>query len=376
MIVFSEEQLAHQEQLIQFLKYALHGKGRLTFAEFMEIVLYAPALGYYSAGMQKFGKAGDFVTAPLISPLFSACLANQYLQILPHINNPCILELGAGNGIMAARSLLHLGEHKQLPEKYYILERSGDLRERQQATIQELCPQYFDKFDWLDSLEDLKFNGIIVGNEVLDALPVHLFQIGPDKAILEAYVHFDAQQFQLTYDKATTPVVEYVQNLQQQLELPKGYASEINLMQKPLLTSLNSVLQQGVMIWIDYGFPQNEYYHPSRHMGTLMCHCQHLAHSDPMVNIGLQDITAHVDFSALAQAGLNLGLNISGYTTQGNFLLANGLLNLATISEIHPYQLSQQIQVLTQPHEMGELFKVIAFSKGIDIELQGFNPLG
>lgn len=369
---FNEEQLAHQAQLLDFLNYVLHSKGRITFAEFMEIVLYAPALGYYSAGMQKIGESGDFVTAPVISPLFSACLANQYLQILPNLDQPCILELGAGNGIMAARSMLHLGAHQQLPEKYYILELSGDLRDRQQLTIQQNCPQYFDKFIWLDSLEDLKFNGIIVGNEVLDALPVHLFQIGTDNTILEAYIH-RAKQFEIKYDKATHAITEYAQQLQQAFHLPKGYTSEINLMQKPLLASLNNVLQQGVMFWIDYGFTQQEYYHPERSMGTLMCHCQHTANPDPLANIGLQDITAHVDFSALAKAAVDLGLHINGFTTQGHFLLANGLLDLATTSNVNPYQLSQQIQVLTQPHEMGELFKVIALSKAIEIPLQGFS---
>lgn len=372
MIVFTEDQLAHQEQLIQFLKLVLQGKGHISFAEFMEIVLYAPGLGYYSAGMQKFGETGDFVTAPLISPLFSACLANQYVQIFKNIENPSILELGAGNGLMAAQSMLQLGQQDHLPEKYYILERSGDLRERQQTTIYHHCPQYFERFAWLNNLDDLKLNGIIVGNEVLDALPVHLFQIGENNTILEAYIQLEAKQFRLIFEKASAPVEEYVQALQANHHLPVGYTSEVNLMQKPLLASLNPILQQGMMLWIDYGFTQNEYYHPERSMGTLMCHCQHLTHSDPMVNIGLQDITSHVDFTALAQAALNMGLNISGFTTQGNFLLANGLLDLATHSKQNPYQLSQQIQVLTQPHEMGELFKVIAFNKGLEIPLQGF----
>lgn len=371
-VTFTAEELLHQAKLHAHLNSVFKAKGKLPFAEFMQIVLYEPGLGYYSAGKQKLGSGGDFVTAPMISPLFSQALANQCMEILSHLDAPIILELGAGHGQMACDLMLHLAQHQALPEQYFILEVSGDLKARQQQTVKATCPELFHRFVWLDRLPEKTFNGIILGNEVLDALPVHLFQIGENDAILEGFVQHDHEQFSLVFDKASTEVIQKVKKIQKQHHLAQGYTSEVNLLIKPLLASLNAILHEGVMLWIDYGFPQHEYYHPSRSGGTLMCHLKHQAHTNPLIHIGLQDITAHVDFTDVAQSAHELGLSVLGFTNQAAFLLANGILELATSSSTPPFKLSQQIQQLTQTHEMGELFKVIALSKNFDFDLQGF----
>lgn len=371
---------AHQEALFAYLKAIYQQqKGLLSFADFMNIALYAPGLGYYSAGSMKFGPEGDFVTAPEISSFFSQCLAHQCLPILQAQKDGAILELGAGTGRLASDLLKTLAEHHCLPSRYFILEVSADLKARQQQTLQAAIPEYYDRITWLTSLQSFSFQGILLANEVIDALPVHLFKIDDDK-ILEGRVILENEAWRLIYDEPISAgLIEAVTALQAQLPEPlaSGYVSEILLSLQPWLNSLATCLTQGIMLFIDYGFPAHEYYHPSRHMGTLMCHTRHRAHGDPLQNIGLQDITSHVDFTALAQAGLNAGLQLSGFTTQSAFLLANGLLELAekNFSEDikQNIQQSQQIQMLTAPHEMGELFKVMAFSKKCDLPLQGFS---
>lgn len=370
----------HQAALFAYLKTIYQQqKGLLSFADFMNIALYAPGLGYYSAGSIKFGAEGDFVTAPEISSLFSQCLAHQCLPILQAQKDAAILELGAGTGRLAADLLKTLSMHHCLPSHYFIVEVSADLKARQQQTLQAAVPEYYDRITWLTSLDSFSFHGILLANEVIDALPVHLFKIDGDK-ILEGRVALKNDHWQLMYDTSISAgLVEAVTQLQAQLPEPlaSGYVSEILLSLQPWLNSLAACLTQGVMLFIDYGFPAHEYYHPSRHMGTLMCHTRHRAHADPLQNIGLQDITSHIDFTALAQAGLNAGLQLSGFTTQSAFLLANGLLQLAEQNFSDDIkqniQQSQQIQMLTAPHEMGELFKVMAFSKDFSEPLQGFS---
>ncbi len=370
----SQDALIHQQKLLRFLGAIMKAKGRITFAEYMAITLYAPGLGYYSAGAQKFGAMGDFVTAPMISPLFSQCIAKQCAQILSALQNPnaCILELVSGTGEMALEAIKTLENLNALPHTYYILEVSGDLRARQQALIRKKGNDLFERFVWLDKLPEKPFDGIIVGNEVLDAMPVEIFKIGKDNDILQMYCD---EAWQTHFYPASEQLTKAVQDLQNNLEyqFEEGYTSEINLGLPAWIKTLSDVLNRGAMLFIDYGFSQHEYYHPSRHMGTLMCHYRHFAHSDPMKLIGLQDITAHVDFTALAKAAMGASLNVAGFTNQGSFLIALNLLENSHLDTHEQIKLSQQIQKLTSPHEMGELFKAMALTKNIELPLQGFS---
>jgi SAM-dependent MidA family methyltransferase len=335
----------------------IRSEGTLTFARYMELALYAPGLGYYSAGARKFGPGGDFVTAPEISALFSQCLARQCKQI-----GGDILELGAGTGIMAAEILQHYK-----PAHYYILEVSADLKQRQQETLKN-----YSNVTWLSRLPE-SFTGTILANEVLDALPVHRFCISNNQ-ILEAYVCWENNQFVWHYDQPTSPgLLESVKKL----NIHSDYESEVHLTIPPLIHSLSQLLTSGAMIFIDYGFPRHEYYHSDRHQGTLMCHHQHRANTDPLILTGQQDITAHVDFTALAEIAVEAGLHVAGYTNQAAFLLGCGLMEIAAEKSTDDLKkqlvVSQQIQKLTQPHEMGELFKVMGLTKNLDINLIGFS---
>jgi SAM-dependent MidA family methyltransferase len=341
----------------------IRAEGTISFARYMELALYAPGLGYYSAGLRKFGSGGDFVTAPEISPLFSQCIARQCKQI-----GGDILEFGAGTGAMAEEIL-----REYTPNNYYILEVSADLKQRQQEKL-----KHFTNVTWLTSLPE-KFSGIILANEVLDALPVHRFQI-IDNKILEAYVRCENNQFVWHYDQPTSPgLLDAVEKLNIS---EHNYTSEIHLTIPPFIHTLGKILNHGTILLIDYGFPRREYYHPDRHQGTLMCHHQNQAHPDPLVLTGLQDITAHVDFTAVAEAAVDAGLHVAGYTNQASFLLGCGLLEnglprgarndgLGDLKQ--QLVISQQIQKLTQPHEMGELFKVIALTKNLEMSLIGFS---
>lgn len=361
----SQAALAHQQKLLHYLK---HSPQPLSFADFMNIVLYAPGLGYYSAGLHKLGAQGDFVTAPEISSLFSHCLADFCIPLLAQLKEKVIFELGAGSGRMANDILNFLHQHHYLPKHYLILEISADLRQRQQTYLQQHCAA-FDRIVWLDTLPTLE-SAIVLANEVLDAMPVHLFQIGEHQTILEGQVKGE-DEYHCEFGKPFSPrLVESVQALQPFDTFNVGYTSEINLNLGPWLHSLSHSLQQGVFLFLDYGFPQHEYYHPSRTMGTLMCHYQHLAHPDPFQQIGLQDITAHVDFSAVALAAQRCQLALAGFNTQAAFLLDHGLLDKVTKSML-PW--SQSIQSLIQPQEMGELFKAIAFTKNFSHPLTGFS---
>ncbi|MFI4937896.1 MAG: class I SAM-dependent methyltransferase [Candidatus Berkiellales bacterium] len=373
----SADALEHQQQLLKYLRTTCEQAGGwISFADFMDIALYAPGLGYYSAGMNKFGISGDFVTAPEISPLFSQCMGAQCAQVLSHLNanEMNILELGAGSGKMASIILPYLAEQNCLPKHYWILEVSADLKARQQQYLNEHCQPFFDKFVWLERLPEKPFEGIIIGNEVLDAMPVHLFQIGNNHQILEGFVGEANGTWQLAYREPKTPhLKEAVENLH--VDFSPGYTSEINLSLNPLVEALSQSLEKGIILFLDYGFPRHEYYHPSRHMGTLTCHYRHHVISDPLQYIGLQDITAHVDFTAVALAGQSCGLDLVGFTHQAAFLIGNDLLKFAEAAAHQTsYAISQQIQYLTAPHEMGELFKAIALSKRFE-ELVRKEPL-
>jgi len=372
-----EQALAHSEKLLQIMRTeAATNAGLLTFARYMELALYTPNLGYYSAGLHKFGEQGDFVTAPEISPLFAQCLAQQCSQVLQTLGEGEILEFGAGSGIMAADLLLALERENQLPSHYSILEVSADLRQRQQQTLQTRVPHLFDRIYWLDQLPAQPLTGVILANEVLDAMPVQRFRVD-DAGIHEFYVTWEGDQLAWQLGKPQDlRLVEKVQELALE-RTGEHYDSEVNLLLPGWLKSVSACLERGLVLLIDYGFPRAEFYHPDRSMGTLMCHYRHLAHPNPLILTGLQDITAHVDFTAVAEAALANKLKVAGFTSQAAFLLGCGLLDLATAimteSESSQIKISQQIQKLTSPNEMGELFKVMALSRGLEpLNLRGF----
>lgn len=362
----------HMQKMLQYLQSLITQREPITFADYMKAALYAPGLGYYSAGRIKFGKEGDFVTAPEISPLFGQCLALQCLDILSKQPQKIILEFGAGSGKLAQQILESLQQQEALPDQYYILEVSADLRERQQTYLQQQLPHYVDKITWLNQLPSEPFDGVIIANEVLDAMPVELFKYSHDQGILQGYVTLQANVLQPVWQPASPELKKAVEELN--VQFTDGYTSEINLNISPWIKSLNTILNSGAIFLIDYGFPAHEYYHIDRSMGTLMCHFHHHNHTNPYLLPGIQDITAHVDFTAVAQAADVNHLQIAGFTHQAGFLLNCGITHLLNTSHslVDKYRLNQQVMLLTSPSEMGELFKVIGLTKGIETELRGF----
>src|SRR3569833_232705 len=350
--------------------------GAISFARYMELALYAPGLGYYSAGAQKFGAAGDFITAPEISPLFAHCVARQWAQVLRTLGGGDVLEVGAGSGVFAADLLTALAEADSLPIHYFILERSADLRARQQLLLAARDPQLLERIIWLDGLPSVPLSGVVIANELLDALPVHLFSLtdgGPE----ELYVASEDNGFYLRPQPLSNVGLRTrIEAIWQEVTasaLPSGYVSEINLAADGWVRSIAEVLAAGALLLIDYGFPRHEYYHPQRQRGTLMCHYRHHAHDDPFLLPGLQDITAHVDFTAVAEAAAGAGLDVAGYTTQVAFLLGSCITDaLAGLTEKRLLQLAQGVKKLSLPHDMCVLFKVMALTRGLDEPLLGF----
>lgn len=348
--------------------------GRISFARFMELALYAPGLGYYSGGSRKLGAEGDFITAPEWSPLFARCLARQTAQVLNALGGGDVLEVGAGSGVMAADLLESLAVAGSLPDRYFILELSGELRARQQDLLRKRLPQLQDRILWLQRLPDPGFRGVVLANELLDALPVHCFTLTAQGAA-ERYVERRHGRWQWCLGPVSTPeLAERITALRRDGNLAAGYHSEINLVAEAWVRSVAACLSAGMVLLIDYGFPRREYYLPERSMGTLMCHYRHRAHGDPLILVGLQDITAHVDFTAMAETGQAAGLGVAGYTTQGAFLLATGIAETAqTADDSTRLEWARQVKSLTLPHEMGELFKVLALTREIDAPLLGFS---
>ena len=370
----SPDALAFSDALKRRIVAAIEAsEGWIGFDRFMELTLYAPGMGYYSGGAQKFGAAGDFVTAPEISSAFSQTLATQAIQIMA-LSAPQIVEVGAGSGRLAADLLLELERRNALPERYAILDLSGELRERQRATLGQRAPHLLDHVHWLDRLPET-FDGLVLANELLDAMPVHLVQ-WDDAAIFEHGVSAKNGEFVWSDRPATGRVLERAQAIAEEFPLPPGYLSEICLAATDWTASWASILNRGALLLIDYGFPRHEFYHPQRATGTLMCHYRHHAHGEPFLLPGLQDITAHVDFTAIVEAGFNAGLELLGYTTQATFLLNCGLTDILarTPAEdlLRYLPLAQAAQKLISPAEMGDLFKVITLGKGIDETLVGF----
>ena len=347
--------------------------GSISFARYMELALYAPGLGYYMAGARKLGRDGDFVTAPEISPLFGRALARQISPLLGSGLNE-LLEIGAGSGALAADLLLELERLGSLPGRYLILELSSDLRSRSRDTIAARAPQHMERVAWLNGLPPA-FAGVVIGNEVLDAMPVDRVTRSGGRT-LEGFVQYD--EASRSFLDLERPASDAVLEAAEKLPLPfDGYRTEIQLQACAFIRSLGATLERGAAFFFDYGFPRHEYYHPQRAGGTLMCHYRHRAHDDPYFLPGLQDITSHIDFSAIAHAGREAGLDVLGYSSQAQFLVncgITGILAETPAGDAAAYApQAAQAQKLLSPAEMGELFKVIALGKGVSQPLLGFS---
>jgi len=376
----SDSALQHSQAVKKTIQNEIKAAGGwISFANYMQLALYAPSLGYYSSGSSKLGSAGDFVTAPEISSLFGRTLAQQAMQTLKQTEQADILEFGAGSGKLALDLLLELEKLGCLPRNYFILEVSAELRQRQQALFKNNAPHLIPLLHWLDQLPT-KFNGLMLANEVLDAMPVHLV-VWLGNQLLERGVTYKNDTFIWKERRLHNGALfEAAAGLSAQVNVNKDrnnrYISEINLAIPSFISSMANILQHGLILLIDYGFGCKEYYHPQRNQGTLMCHYRHHAHDDPFYLPGLQDITSHVDFSAAMEAAENTDLELLGYTTQAHFLINCGITEILAqtpaelVGEYLP--LSNQLQKLVSPAEMGELFKVIAFGKNICQPLVGF----
>ena len=369
----SPQALEHSQLLQQKIADLIRSQGgKLSFAEFMQQALYAPGLGYYNCGATKFGAAGDFVTAPELGSLFAKCLAVQCAQILENSCGNTILEIGAGSGQLACDLILSLNNLGITLDRYLILELSAELIQRQQQKISQLCPQFLDRVQWLDQLPANPINGVILANEVMDAMPVNRFHFA-DNVLQEYYVTTANNNFAYELLAPSTPLQRAFeqQNLSMYLESGEhAYSSEINLWLPAWIKSLSHSLNTGAILLFDYGFPRAEYYHPQRDSGTLMCHYQHYCHADPFWYPGIQDITAHVDFSTIAIAATACDLNLSGYTNLASFLINCEITKQSSVPLT--VQQAQEFNTLTSPAEMGELFKASCLTKHISDSLVGF----
>ena len=372
------EEAAHSGALEERIRGELetHG-GWIDFARFMELALYEPGLGYYSAGARKLGAAGDFVTAPEVAPVFSRCVAQQCAEVLKTLGNGEILEFGAGSGAMAAVVLDELVRLDAPPIRYCILDVSADLRERQRATLAAARPQVLDRVEWLDRLPK-SFTGIMLANEVLDAMPVERFVIRGG-AVNAVGVTWQLGRLEWSETRAGAPLEAAVRDIERGIgrALPDGYTSELNLRLDAWFRGLGRVLRRGVVLAIDYGLPRREYYAAQRVMGTMLCHYRHRFHDDPFTRLGLQDIGAWVDFSAAAAAAQAAGLEVAGYTTQALFLIGCGIggymSEVSNLDLVQRLNLSRQAMMLTLPGEMGERFKALGVTRGYDAPLSGFS---
>ncbi len=370
----SAEEAAHSRALAELIAAEVRAAGGwLSFERFMALALYEPGLGYYSAGSVKIGAAGDFITAPEMSDLFSRCVAAQCAQLLEHGGE--ILELGAGTGRMAAAILSELAARGRLPQRYAILEVSADLAERQRRRISALPAALADRVVWLERLPEQPFEGVIVANEVLDALPCRRFVL-QSGMIRELGVGLEGERLVERPAPAGGALAQEWACLSAQLPQPldDGYVSELCLRVAPWLAGIADCLRRGVVLLCDYGLPRAHYYHPQRRSGTLRCHFKHRVHDDPYINLGVQDITAWVDFTRVAEAAVQSGLDVVGFATQAAFLLGTGIERY--VAEAHDVvehaRRAGEARRLLLPGEMGEAFKVMALTRDFDEPLVGF----
>jgi SAM-dependent MidA family methyltransferase len=374
------EELGHSEQLVALIREEIRASGPIDFARFMALALYAPGLGYYSAGKAKFGPAGDFTTAPELGALYAGTIARALAPVLRETGGDFV-ELGAGSGAFAADVLGALAALDAAPARYRIVETSADLRERQRMHLEACVPALAARVEHLDGPPGESWQGVLFANEVVDALPVTRFVARRDGRLARLGVTCDARGefhgIELEPDEALAALVG---RIEQDVAAARGeappvwqrpYRSECLPELRAWFASVAGTLSRGACVFVDYGYPRREYYLPERRDGTLVCHYRHRAHGDPFAHVGLQDITAFVDFTALAEAGAACGFSLSSYTTQAQYLLANGLTELfeegAAEGDRERIALAQEVRCLTLPGEMGERFKVMVFARGVDV---------
>jgi SAM-dependent MidA family methyltransferase len=350
-------------------------EGSIDFARFMELALYAPGLGYYASGPRKFGPEGDFVTAPELTPVFGGCVARTAGAVLEALGGGDVLEVGAGSGALAADVLTALAARGAAPGRYLILEPSPELRARQGERLAQVAAPLRERVAWIDALPAAGFRGCVLANEVLDAMPVQRFRLSGGSVRLLRVARGE-ERFVWTLETAPPALADVVAGRTRTLDGAVGYTSEINLRAEAWIATVAGRLGAGAVLVFDYGFPRRELYHPQRGEGTLACHYRHRVHDDPLIYVGLQDITAHVDFTAIADAAAGAGLEVAGYANQAGYLLDAGL---AQVMDAQPaaddrarLETAQAVKKLTLPSEMGELFKVMALTRGVDSPLPGF----
>lgn len=367
------EAASHSQRLAEHIASTILAEGDwIPFSRYMELALNAPGLGYYAAGARKFGAEGDFLTSPEISPMFGKCMALQARQVLEATGGD-ILELGPGSGTLAADMFEELKSHKVLPRRYLLLETSPDLKERQRQLLAQRFPDDMEHFTWIDRLPD-KIRGFVIANEVLDVIPCAMVH-RKDGEYLERGVMLTDAGF--AFDDQPLPDHELLRRAQAVYPLGDyDYLSEINLAAEALIRTIAKSMEAGLAIFIDYGFPEREYYHPQRSMGTLRCHYRHRFHGDPFFMPGLQDITAHIDFSAMARAAEQGDAEVYGFTTQAYFLISCGLAVMVSAGDptmtLSRLKGTSAVHRLISPSEMGELFKVFGFGKAMPGAMLGF----
>lgn len=366
----SHEERAHSAKLAELVRAEIAAAGGcIDFARYMEQVLYAPGFGYYSAGATKFGAAGDFITAPELGFVFARCLARSIAPSL-HERTDDVLELGPGSGVLAAELLLELERLETLPRRYRLLERSADLRERQRATLARRCAHLLDRCEWLDAPPHEAWNGVLLANEVADALPVRLFTLRDSGTFERMVAVGDDGKFAW---RETPADADFARAIEQAIGanaalFEKPYRSEICPLLAPWVAHVTQSLERGNAIFIDYGAVRSELYSPHRREGTLRCHYRHRAHDNPLILPGIQDITAWVDFDALAQAGEAEGFSVSVFARQSKFLIDNGLDEVfarayaQSAGETTRYRLAQEVKALTLPAEMGD-FNIMVLTR-------------
>ena len=368
---------AHSDRLLSLIRAQIAGSGgAIPFSRYMELALYAPGLGYYSAGARKFGAGGDFITSPELGPTFAECVAECAARVFGQLGSEAdFFEIGGGSGAFAEAALKHLDAIAALPARYLLLEPSADLRQRQQARLRAaLAPAVFARVQWLDGPPEAQWRGLLFANEVLDALPTPRFAVRGGE-VYEEHVALSPEGALIRVDQPADALLRAaVRHVERDIGKPfaDGYRSEV-LPQLPYwIQAVGGLLRDGAMLFIDYGYPRHEYYLPERSDGTLVCHHRHRAHGDAFHRPGLQDITAFVDFTALAEAGVNAGFGLAGYCAQASFLINCGLPGrLAAIEEIDDlverHRRYNEVKRLTLPGEMGERFQVMGFQRGVEI---------
>ena len=367
-----DEAMAHSRRLAEHIAATIAAEGDwIPFSRYVELALYAPGLGYYAAGARKFGSEGDFVTAPEISPIFGQCIARQAAQVLDAVGGE-ILELGPGAGTLAADIFEALRAAGRAPARYRLLEVSADLRERQRDKLARRFPDDIHRFEWMDELPRA-FRGIVIANEVLDVVPFSIVRREGDDYRERGVILTDAG---FAFDDRRLPEGDLRRRAR--AVFPPGdygYESEISLAAEGLVSTVARCLEAGVALFVDYGFAEREFYHPQRSTGTMRCHYRHRFHGDPFFMPGLQDITAHVDFTAMARAAQSGGAELLGYTTQAFFLISAGMTDILAALDaegVERMKATSAAHRLVSPAEMGELFKVLAIGRGFDAPLLGF----